>query len=55
MNAPCGIWISHVTYDFFFAAGAYERFTGQQIARMACRAPDIWAVTERVSLVSSFV
>ena len=34
---------------------AYPRFTGQQIARMARRHPDVWEACERVSLVSSFV
>lgn len=34
---------------------AYERFTGNQIARIAKRRPEAYAATERISLVSSFM
>ena len=34
---------------------AYARFTAHQIAAIAERAPQVWAQTSRVSLVSSFV
>ena len=34
---------------------AYERFTGNQIARIAKRHPETYAATERISLVSSFM
>ncbi|XP_078520473.1 xylulose kinase [Lissotriton helveticus] len=33
---------------------AYERFTGNQIAKMFKQKPDVYAQTERISLVSSF-
>ncbi|XP_038611699.1 xylulose kinase [Tachyglossus aculeatus] len=33
---------------------AYERFTGNQIAKMYRRSPKVYAQTERISLVSSF-
>jgi len=32
---------------------AYERFTGNQVAKVAAHAPAAWAATERVSLISS--
>jgi len=33
---------------------AYERFTGNQIARVAQEQPDVYGATERIALVSSF-
>jgi len=33
---------------------AYERFTGNQIAKIARLEPDVYAATERIALVSSF-
>lgn len=34
---------------------AYERFTGNQIAKIARRDPDAYATTDRIALVSSFM
>uniref|UniRef100_A0ACB8FW41 Uncharacterized protein n=1 Tax=Sphaerodactylus townsendi TaxID=933632 RepID=A0ACB8FW41_9SAUR len=33
---------------------AYERFTGNQIAKIYSQNPEVYAQTERISLVSSF-
>ena len=32
---------------------AYERFTGNVLARVAAEEPTVWAATERVGLISS--
>jgi xylulokinase len=34
---------------------AYERFTGNQIAKIRARQPEVYAATDRIALVSSFV
>ncbi|KAG8744615.1 hypothetical protein FRC10_009840 [Ceratobasidium sp. 414] len=34
---------------------AYERFTGSQILKVASRTPDVYARTEHISLISSFL
>lgn len=48
-------WIAVRSFRLLLIGRAYERFTGNQIARFAKNQPAEYENTERISLVSSFV